>query len=182
MSVHLIALGLLLLDVDPPAPALLSPKVGIFVWTMIVFLPVLFILWKYAWKPISVALVTREQTIASSIERAELALAEARQIAADNETARREAEGDARRIIGEARTAAEVVREEETEKTRTEIRLLQAQAQAEIEQEKQSALNALRAEVADLAIQAAEKILREKLDAGSNRKLVEGFIDGLPKN
>ncbi len=182
MSLHLIALGLMLQDVDPPAPALLSPKVGIFVWTMIVFLPVLFILWKYAWKPISKALVTREETIAASIQRAEQALAEAKQIAADNETARREAEVEARHIVGQAREAAETVREEEMEKTRTEIRMMQEQAQAEIEQEKQAALNAVRTEVADLAIQAAEKILRENLDAVRNRKLVEGFIDGLPKN
>ena len=56
------------------------------------------------------------------------------------------------------------------------------QAQAEIEREKDSALSTLRAEVADLAIQAAEKILEENLDAQRQRRLVENFLDELPKN
>lgn len=164
---------------EHPTPLLLDPKVGLFFFTVIVFLAVAFILGKYAWGPITAALEKREKTIDESIKRAENALAEARQISEDNEKARREAEADAQRVLREARDAAEALREEEAEKTRAQIREMQDAARAEIEREKQGALDELRTEVAELAIKAAEKLLDENLDAEKNRKLVNEFIQHL---
>lgn len=173
---------LFFLAIETPVPSLLQPNAGIVVWTAVVFLIVFGLLWKYAWGPISRVLEERETTIDASIRRAEEALQEARKIQADNEKARREAEQDAQRIMREAREAADQLRSEELEKTRTQIRSIQEQARAEIEREKQGALEELRAEVADLAIGAAEKILRENLDAPRQRKLVNDFLDRLPNN
>ncbi len=164
------------------AADLLSPNFGLVIWLAIVFLFLLLVLRAFAWKPITNALEQREQTIDASIQRAEKALAEARQIQADNERARREAEQEAQRLLREAREAVERLRSEEAQKTREQIQHMRDQAQAEIEREKQSALDELRAEVADLAIGAAEKILGESLDAQRQRRLVESFIDELPKN
>ena len=164
------------------AAGLLSPNVGLIFWITLTFLLLLLLLRRFAWGPILKALDTRERKIEESMARAEQALAEARKIQADNDRARREAEQEAQRILREAREAAEHLRAEEIEKTRAQIRQMQEQAQAEIEREKQSALNALRAEVADLAIRAAEKILHENLDATRQRKIVDAFIDDLPKN
>jgi F-type H+-transporting ATPase subunit b len=164
------------------AQSLLAPNLGLIVWMTIVFLLLLLLLKKFAWGPITSALSQREQTIDESIQRAERALAEARQIQADNEKARREGDQEAQRIIREARETAERLRTEEVEKTRSQIQHLQQQAQTEIEREKQAALSELRSEVADLAIRAAEKILRENLDAGRQRRMVDEFIDELPKN
>lgn len=164
------------------AADLLSPHAGLVFWKFLTFLLLLFLLYKFAWGPISSALVQREKTIDESITRAEKALAEARQIQADNEKARRESEQEAQRILREARDTAERLRSEEVERTRAQIRQMQQQAQAEIEREKQSALGELRTEVADLAIQAAGKILRANLDGSRQRKIVEDFIDDLPKN
>jgi F-type H+-transporting ATPase subunit b len=164
------------------AASLLNPNVGLVIWLSIVFLLLLLVLRRFAWGPITSALEERERTIDESIQRAEKALAEAKQIQADNEKARREAEQDAQRILREARETADRLRSEEVEKTRAQIRQMQEQAQAEIEREKQGALNELRAEVADLAIQAAGKIIRENLDGERQRRLVDNFIDELPKN
>lgn len=164
------------------AAGLLDPNFGLAIWITIVFSLLLFLLWKFAWGPITRALEERETTIDSSIQRAEKALLEAKSIQAENEKARREAEHEAQRILREARETAERLRGEEVEKTRAQIRQLQEQAQAEIEREKQSALDQLRAEVADLALLAAQKILQENLDADRQRKLVDRFIDDLPKN
>lgn len=164
------------------AADLLAPNLGLIFWIGLAFLLLLFILSKYAWGPITTALAEREQTIETSLTRAEKALADAKQLAADNEKARREAEAEGQRIMREAREAAESLRSEQVDKTRDQIRTMQAQAQAEIEREKQQALAELRAEVADLAIQAAEKILHENLDAPRQKKLVEDFISDLPKN
>ena len=164
------------------AANLLSPNFGLVIWLAIVFSILLVILKRYAWGPITSALEDRERTIDESIQRAEKALTEAKQLQADNERARREAEQEAQRLLRAAREQADHLRNEEVQKTREQIQHLRDQAQAEIEREKDSALNALRAEVADLAIRAAEIILQENLDAPRQRRLVETFIDDLPKN
>jgi len=161
---------------------LLSPNTGLVFWLIIVFGLLLVILKRYAWGPITSALEDRERTIDESIQRAEKALTEAKQLQADNERARREAEQEAQRLLRAAREQADHLRNEEVHKTREQIQHLRDQAQAEIEREKDSALDALRAEVADLAIQAAEIILQENLDAPRQRRLVETFIAELPKN
>ena len=164
------------------AASIISPEPGLIFWLSITFLIVLFILRRYACGPIIQSLETREKTIESSIQRAENALSEARQMQEDNERARRESEQDAQLILREARETAEKLRDEEVDQTRTQIRLMQEQAQAEIEREKDQALNTLRAEVADLAVEAAGIILKENLDANRQRKLVDDFIDSLSKN
>jgi F-type H+-transporting ATPase subunit b len=174
--------GILQAVPEHPTPPLLDPKVGLFVFTVLVFLIVAYILGKYAWGPITAALENRQKTIDESIKRAENALAEARQISEDNEKARREAEAGAHRVLREAREAADALRAEESEKTRQQMRDMQEAARAEIEREKQGALDELRTEVADLAIKAAEKLLSENLDAAKNRKLVETFIKDLNGN
>ena len=164
---------------EHPTPALLDPKLGLFVFTLLVFGIVALILKKYAWGPIMGALDTREKTIEESINRAEKALAEARQISEDNEKARRDAEVEAQKVTREAREAAEALRNEEIDKTKEQIRQMQEVARAEIEREKEGALNELRAEVANLAIGAAEKLLAENLDADKNKRLVKDFLDDL---
>ncbi len=164
------------------AAGLLEPASGLIFWKLLAFGLLLLILYRYAWDPIIASLNEREETIDSSIRRAEKALAEAKQIQAENQKARREAEQEAQRIMREAREAAESLRSDEVEKTRQKIRQMQEQAQAEIEREKQGALQDLRDEVADLAVEAAEKILRTELDGSRQRQLVNDFIGNLSKN
>ncbi len=164
------------------AQSLLEPNAGLIFYKVVVFALLLFILRRFAWKPIVSALSEREETIDTSIKKAERALEEARKTGEKNEEARRAAEESARRVMQEARAAAEQVRSEELEKTRARIRQMQEQAQAEIEREKQRALDELRDEVAGLAIQTAEHILEETLDADRQRKMVDRFIEQLPRN
>lgn len=164
------------------ASSLLSPHVGLIFWTLVIFGLLLLLLRKFAWGPVVHALDEREQTIEESITRAERALEEARQMQADNEAARRDAERQAQAVLREAKEEADRRRAEEIEKTKADLAKLQAQAREEIEREKTQALTALRTEVADLAIGAAEKLLRENLDDDRQRRLVEGFLDDLPQN
>ncbi len=165
----------------PIAAGLLAPNVGLIFWIALTFLILLFVLRRYAWGPITAALSEREKTIDDSIQRAERALAEAKQIQADNERARRDAEQEGQRILREARETADRLRSEEVDRTRKQIQALQAQAQAEIEREKDGALAALRSEVADLAVRAAEKILKEDLDGERQRRMVDNFLAELPR-
>ncbi len=164
----------------PPTPSLLQPGLGLPVFTLLVFALVFALLAKFAWKPITQAMEAREHNISDSLKRAEVALAEAARIQADNDRARRESEQEAQRILREARETADKLRAEDIEKTKAQIAQLQQQATAEIERQKQGALEALRSEVADLAVAAAEKIIRHNLDASAQRKLVDEFIQTLP--
>jgi F-type H+-transporting ATPase subunit b len=161
---------------------LLAPNAGLAFWIALVFFTLLLLLWKFAWGPISSALTEREETIESSIRRAEAALAEARQLQADNDRARRDAEVEAQRILREAREAAEAARNESLEKERQQIAHLREQFKEEMEREKAQIKTELRTEVADLAVQAAERILRETLDEQRQKRLVNDFIAELPQN
>lgn len=161
---------------------IISPNAGLAFWLVIIFLILLWVLRKYAWKPITDALTIREQTIEESIARAEKALAEAKAIAADNEKARREGEMEAQRIVRDAREASEQLRQAEMDRTREQIARMQSQATEEIDREKQHALEALRTEVADLAIRAAELVIKEKMDDATHRKMVDSFIGDLERN
>jgi F-type H+-transporting ATPase subunit b len=161
---------------------LLAPNAGLAFWISLVFFTLLILMYKFAWGPITGALSEREQTIEASITRAEAALEQARQMQADNEKARREAEAEAQRILREAREAADAARAESLDKERQQIEHLREQFQEEMLREKAQIKGELRAEVADLAIQAAEKILRENLDPQRQRRLVDDFIAALPRN
>ncbi len=163
------------------ASSLLSPHAGLIFWTLIVFGLLLFVLGKYAWKPMVSALDEREKTIEESLTRAESALEEASRMQEDNEAARRDAERQAQSILRDARDASDQLRSEEVEKTKAQLAHLQEQARVDIEREKTQALVALRAEVAELAIGAAGKILDENLDDARQRKLVDAFLDDLPQ-
>jgi F-type H+-transporting ATPase subunit b len=164
------------------AADLLSYNAGLAFWITIAFGLMFAILAKYAFPAILDGLKERESTIEESMTRAERALAEAKQLQADNEAARREAEAQAQAILRDARDEAERQRATGVEETRAEIAQMQDQAQRDIELQKQQALNELRDEVAGLAVGAAEKILRENLDAGRQRRLVDDFIADLPQN
>ena len=164
------------------AASLLSPNVGLAFWLLIAFGLLFFILSKFAFPAILGGLKEREQTIEEAMTRAERALADAKKLQADNEVARRDAERQAQSILRDAREQAETQRVAAVDDTKTEIARLREQAAAEIERQKQQALGELRAEVASLAVGAAEKILGETLDADKQRGLVDQFIADLPQN
>ena len=164
------------------AANLLAPNAGLAVWMGLTFLILMLVLKKYAWGPITAALDSREKNIQESMDQARKALEEAKAIQADNTTARREAEASAQALLRQAREDAEKLRGEEVAKTREQIQAMQEQARQEIEREKDSALEALRHQVADLAIDAAERILHENLDADKQKKIVNDFLGTLSKN
>lgn len=164
------------------AAGLLSPNLGLAVWIFVTFTLLLLLLRRYAWGPITSALNSREDKIRESMDQAERALAEAKKIQADNDKARREAEAEAQRLLREARESVEKLRTDEMDKTRAQIQQMQENARAEIERERDGALQTLRSEVADLAIQAAERVVKANLDQDRQRKLVGDFLNDLAKN
>jgi len=161
---------------------LLDIDAGLFWWELIAFIAFVYILGKFAWRPMLNALQERENSIRDSLDAAENAMKKAEKISKENEAALREAEIMAQKIRKEAVEEAELLRVDRLEKAKKEADELVEHARNTIEQEKKRALIELRKEVADLAIGAASAILDAELDSEKNRKLVDNFLKDLSKN
>jgi F-type H+-transporting ATPase subunit b len=161
-----------MLDLDP----------GMMIWAWVTFLVLLGLLYKLAWKPILSAIEKRERTIQESLEKAAKASEDAQVLMNQHEEMMRTAQNEAQRIIDDNRVLAEKSRQQIIEQAQHMAQNMVEKAKLEIEKEKESALLALRSEVADLAIEATKKILHESLDETRQRTLVNDFIDKLPKS
>jgi len=160
-----------MLDINP----------GLIVWTIITFLVLLFVLKRFAWKPLLQALTSREEKIRESLEQAEHARQEAQRLIEANERQMQQAQGEFQRLMREAREEAEKLRAKRRQEADEEAKKIVDQGKMEIEREKEAALNQLRNEVANLAVRAAGRILDEELDEKKHRKLVDAYLRDLPR-
>jgi F-type H+-transporting ATPase subunit b len=158
---------------------LVSPDVGLMIWTLIAFLVALFVLRKYAWPAITEALDKRQRAIEESIETAERARADAAALLEEYRQRLREARAQADEIVARARKAGEVHERESLEEARVRRDELLEQTRRDIEAETRRAIQEIRAEVADLTIMATEKVTRKALDADDQRRLVEEALGEL---
>jgi F-type H+-transporting ATPase subunit b len=161
---------------------MLEVNPGLIVWTIATFVLLAFVLGRYAWKPMLDALRRREEGIHSAIERAETAKKEAEHLLEQHRSQLARAEEESRRILGETRALADKLKGEVVEKANQQARIMIDQAKNEIERDKDAAIIQLRSEVADLAVEAAGKILGETLDAARHKKIVDEILKTLPKN
>jgi F-type H+-transporting ATPase subunit b len=161
---------------------MLDPNPGLIIWTIVTFVLLLVVLRKFAWRPLLDALQKREDGVRGALERAEHARDEAERLLEEHRKQVARAEADAHRILQEGRELGEKLKNEIVEKANQQSRKLTEQAKQEIERDKDAALAALRGEVANLAIKAAEKILDETLDEKKHRAIVDSFMNNLPKN
>jgi F-type H+-transporting ATPase subunit b len=152
---------------------LVSPDVGLMIWTLIAFLAALFILRKWAWPAITEALDKRQHAIVESIETAERARTEAAELLEEYRARLREARAQADEIVARARKAGEVHEREMVEEARHKREELMEQTRRDIEAETRRAIQEIRAEVADLTILATEKVTRKALDPEDQKRLVE---------
>jgi F-type H+-transporting ATPase subunit b len=158
---------------------LVSPDVGLMIWTLIAFLAALFILRKYAWPAITEALDKRQRAIEESIETAERARTEAAALLEEYRGRLREARSQAEEIIARARKAGEVSERETIEAGRAKREELLEQTRRDIEAETRRAIQEIRSEVADLTILATEKVTRKTLDDDDQKRLVEEALGEL---
>jgi F-type H+-transporting ATPase subunit b len=153
---------------------LMLPDMGLTVWMTLVFLLLLFILGKYAWKPIMKALKDREESISNSLELAKQTQEEMKQLQADNEALLKEARDQRDDILREAKKMKENIINEARTKAQNEADKITESARENILNEKQAAIVELKNQVADLSIEVAEKILgRELSDPKSQQKYLE---------
>jgi F-type H+-transporting ATPase subunit b len=158
---------------------LVSPDVGLMIWTFLAFIVALLVLRKYAWPAITQALDKRQSAIEESIDTAERARADASELLEEYRQRLREARAQADEIVARARKAGEVHERESLEEARVRRDELLEQTRRDIEAETRRAIQEIRAEVADLTIMATEKVTRKALDADDQRRLVEEALGEL---
>jgi F-type H+-transporting ATPase subunit b len=155
---------------------LVSPDVGLMIWTLIAFLAALFILRKWAWPAITDALDKRQHMIEESITTAERARAEAAELLEEYRARLREARAQSEEIVARARKAAEQAEADATAAGKARREELLEQARRDIQTETRRAIQEIRAEVADLTILATEKVTRKTLTTEDQRRLVDEAV------
>ncbi len=159
---------------------LVSVDPGLIIWTIITFLILAFLLGRFGWKPIVAALNQREENIGAALEEARKAHEEARELREEYRGLIDKADEEAREIIQVARDTAETLKRDTEAAAREEGQRLLEQARRDIDNAKEAALRDIRDVVADLAVEAAGKIVRETLDAERHRDMVDDLIARLP--
>ena len=155
---------------------LLSPSYGLMVWTLVIFVVLLFVLAKFAFKPITAAVEAREQALQAAIDAAKRDREEAALLLAQHRANLDASRAEGQKLIADARVAAERVRAELVEQAHAEQGRMLERARAEIAGEQAKAIAQLRKEAVELAILGAGKVINQNLDRPANRELVESFL------
>ena len=153
-------------------------SVGLFFWQTLLFVALILLLKKFAWKPILDAVNEREQGIKDALDSAEQAKQEMANLQADNEKLLKEARAERDAMIKEARDIKNKMIIDAKEEAKGEADKMVAQAQAAIESEKKAAIADLKNQVASLSLEIAEKVVRENLSSDDKQqKLVKNLLD-----
>lgn len=162
---------------------LVSPGIGLILWTLITFILVLFLLKKFAWGPISEALTKRESFIEDSLKAAENAKTEMANLKAENERMLEIARVERDKILKEANVAARQIVDEANAEASKEAQKRIDEARQAIRTEKEAALTDVKIQVANLSVQIAEKLMRHELSTETAQKaLVQDYIKDLKVN
>jgi F-type H+-transporting ATPase subunit b len=162
---------------------LITPGTGLIFWQLFGFLGLLFILIKFAWKPMLAALDERESGIENALKSAETARNEMANLKAENEKLLAEARLERDIILKKAQEASVRMIDEAKEDAIKAGAQMIASAKAVIETEKKAALADIKTQVASLSLEIAEKLLRKNLsDDKAQKELVDGFLNELKLN
>ena len=155
---------------------LVSPVVGVMIWTLIIFGITLVILWKVAFPRIAEALDKRQKMIEDSIDSAEKVKRDADALLAEYRERLSDARGQADEIVARARRTAEAAENETIAEARGKREEMMEQTRRDIEAETRRAIQQIRAEVADLTVLATEKVTRKTLTTEDQRRLVDEAV------
>lgn len=156
---------------------LITPEFGLVFWTAIMFILLLLILRKFAWKPILGAVSDREEGIKNALASAENARKEMENLHADNERILKEARAEREAMLKDARDMKNKMISDAKEEAQAQANKIIEQAQIAIESEKKAAMAELKSQVAGLSIEIAEKVVQNELsDKDKQLKLVEDML------
>jgi F-type H+-transporting ATPase subunit b len=162
---------------------LLTPGTGLIIWQTFVFVLLVFLLAKVAWKPILSALKERETSIQESLDTAEKTRQEIAELKADNENLLKQAREERDKMLRDARDASNRMKEEAQLAAKKSAEKIIEDARIAIGIEKQAALKEIKIQVANFSLEIAEKLLRENLSNDKAQKeLVQRYITDLKVN
>ena len=162
---------------------LITPQLGLLFWQTVLFLLLLFILSKFAWKPIMSSLREREDSIESALRMADQAKIEMQQLKAGNEKLLADARQERDRMMQEAQVMVNQFRETEKNKAVEEANRITQQAREAIQTEKNAALAEVKNTAAQLSVDIAERILRRELtDPAAQTQLVDSYLKDVKLN
>ena len=154
---------------------------GLTLWTVVLFAIFAFVLTKLGWKPLLAMIEEREKGIHDAVGSAQKANEEAQRLLAQHQELIREAGRQREEIMKRALADAETVKTDLIAQARAESERMLQKAKEQIEREKKLAIQELRSSVADLAVEAAAKIVQSSMTPEAQKKLVHEFIDALPQ-
>ena len=143
---------------------IITPDPGLFIWTVLVFLILLWLLNKFAFGPIKDALKKREEGISDALHQAQKAREEMANMKADNEKILNEAREERSRMLREAKDAKDQIITEAREKANAEYNRIVDEAKGAINNQKMAALIEIKNNVGNMVLEVSEKILRRELD------------------
>jgi len=154
---------------------------GLTLWTVVLFAIFAFVLTKLGWKPLLAMIEEREKGIHEAVGSAQKANEEAQRLLAQHQELIRESGRQREEIMKRALADAETVKNDVIAQARSESERMLQKAKEQIEREKKLAIQELRSSVADLAVEAAAKIVQSSMTPEAQKKLVHEFIDALPQ-
>lgn len=158
-------------------------SVGLFFWQTLLFGLLLFLMWKFAWKPILNAINDREDGIKNALDAAEDAKKEMQNVTADSEKLLKEARAEREAMLKEAREIKDKIVADAKDQAQVEGDKMVKQAQATIESEKNAAVAEIKTQVANLSVDIAEKIIKGELsDKKKQLKLVDDMLGDIKLN
>ncbi len=162
---------------------LLTPGIGLIFWQSVVFLLLVFLLSKMAWKPIMGSLKEREENIQDALDTAEKLRQEMAGLKADNEVLLKQAREERDKVLREAREVANKMKEDAQLEARQAADKIIADARDAIDIEKQAALRDVKIQVAAFALDVAERLIKKNLSSDASQKeLVQNYINDLKLN
>lgn len=163
--------------------SLVTPDLGLIFWTLVTFLLLVFLLGKFAWKPILKMVNEREASIEEALKAAERARDEMKSLQADNEAILKEAREERERILKEAREMKNKIVSDAKDAASAEAEKAVTSAKAAIEAEKAAAVAELKNQAAVLSIEIAEKVLGQELSAENKQaEMIGKMIDEVKFN
>ena len=159
-------------------PSILTPDLGLLFWMLLAFLVVFFVVAKFGFPVIIGMVENRKQYIDESLKKAHEASERLANIQKEGETMLQEARQKQAQILKEAADTRDAIVAQAKEKAREEGNRLIAEAKTEIESQKQAAISEIRAQVAELSVKVAEKILRKELDSDAKQmETIDRLLD-----
>jgi F-type H+-transporting ATPase subunit b len=162
---------------------LLTPGTGLILWQIFVFLLLVFLMAKFAWKPILGSLKEREESIQQALDSAEKAKLEMAALKSDNEKLLREAREERDKILKQAREAANRMHDQAQADAKRNADKIIEDAKAIIQTEKQAALRDVKSQVAMFSLEIAEKLIKNNLkEDKAQKELADTYIKDLKLN